>query len=118
MVRHHDAIDTLLHRLARIFGIEDALDDQRPRPFLADEIKILPRDRWIEIAAQPVEEIIEPRLALQRRRNIAEMVRPAQQPDIPRPPRTLRCLKRAPARTQHARRTRHARAPVAITRSR
>ena len=53
MVGYDDGVRAVRRGFARIVGIKDALDDQRPVPLLAHPVDILPADRRIEIGVDP-----------------------------------------------------------------
>src|SRR3546814_11278190 len=59
MVGHDDAVGADRRRLARILGVQYALDDERAVPRGANPVEILPLDRRVEIGAEPAHIIIE-----------------------------------------------------------
>ena len=118
MVRHDNPVGATIGRLTRIIGVENAFDNQRPVPFGANEIEIGPGDSRVEIAPHPRHEIVEPGPAFEHRRDIAEMMRPPEQPDIPRPAWPHRALDKASQIARPARRTRQPRPHIAIAATR
>ncbi len=114
MVRDHDPIGAKTHRVAGIFRVEDPFDHHRAVPEFADPLQVFPGDRRIEIVRQPANVVLQPGRFTQVGRNIAQIVRTAVQPDIPRP---LRVRHRLPVTAQGRVRAAHAGVGVAVARA-
>ena len=59
VVGDHDPLDAAADRLARVLGIEHALEHDRTWPALAHPGDVAPGDRWVEVAADPAPEVAE-----------------------------------------------------------
>src|ERR1051325_1400754 len=101
MVGDDDSVGAEPDPLARVLGVEDALDDQRPVPVRADPADVGPGDRGIEIAPDPADIIVEPAGILQHRKEVAEAVRPAPDADVPGPARMAEDLAEASPAPAH-----------------
>ncbi|QNM59005.1 hypothetical protein XHV734_0142 [Xanthomonas hortorum pv. vitians] len=115
MVGHHDAVGPEAHRIARIVRVQDALDHHRPGPELADPFQVFPRNRRVEIGAQPADVILQAGRAAAIRRDIAQIVRLAEQAHVPGPARMRHRLQHAPQRCVGPA---HARVRIAVARPR
>ena len=82
VVQYDDAVRTEGKRVARVAGIQNAFDDERSLPLDADPLQVLPRDGRVDAGSDPAEVILEPGDFTAVRRNIAEIVGPAEQADV------------------------------------
>src|SRR3546814_13837231 len=84
MVRHDDAVGADRRRLARILGVQYALDDERAVPRGANPVEILPLDRRVELGTEPAPIIIEAAVPAEHGQPTAQPVWTAPKSQVPR----------------------------------
>ena len=87
MVGDDDAVGTETHGILGVFRVENALDDHRPVPEIANPLQVFPGDRGVEIVAQPADIVGQVGRVAAISGDVAQIVRPTEQAHIQRPGR-------------------------------
>ncbi|RMP87692.1 hypothetical protein ALQ17_05283 [Pseudomonas fluorescens] len=85
VIGDHDAIGAETHRVLGVLGVEDAFDDHRAFPELADPLQVFPADRRVEIVRQPADVVFQVGGFAQVFGDITQVMGTAHQPHIEGP---------------------------------
>ena len=85
VVGDDDAVGTEAHRILGVFRVEDALDDHGAVPEIANPLQVFPRDRRVEVLAQPANVVGEARGIATVGGDVAQVVRTAEQAAVQGP---------------------------------
>src|SRR6266700_4322172 len=100
MIGHHESLCARLERVAGVFPIQHALDDERTIPGGAYPVEIRPGNGTVEIVRDPGQKITRSAAALQRAGHRTQAMRSSLHPHVPQPawmPETvLRLIEKCP----------------------
>ena len=114
MVGDDDAVGAKAHGVLGVLGVQDALDDHGPLPEGAYPFEVLPGNGGIEVGAQPADVVGQARGAAPVGRDVAQVMRAAQQAHVHGPGRVR---DRLPVAAHGGIRAAHARMRIAVARA-